>query len=217
MTRFVLEQSDGGLQLTDQFARRRPLCLDFGDAAFDYRLRNGGGKKEFLARAVGAKPGVTVLDCTAGLGRDAYLLAHLGCTVTMLERSPVLAMLVADALKRASSNPDMKATAARLRLIQTDALSYLGDVSAIPDVITLDPMFPVRKKSASVKGEMQVLQEFIGFDADTDQLVAAALSLGPRRVVIKRPADDVRQYPRKPSHSVKGKSSRFDVFVNPDA
>ena len=43
-----------------------------------------------MARAVKAGGGVRVLDCTAGLARDAFVLASLGCEVTLVERSRVV-------------------------------------------------------------------------------------------------------------------------------
>ena len=53
----------------------------------------GGGKGQDIAKAVGLNKGVkpSVLDATGGLGRDAFVLASLGCNVTMIERSPVVA------------------------------------------------------------------------------------------------------------------------------
>ncbi|MGB0184582.1 MAG: class I SAM-dependent methyltransferase, partial [Opitutales bacterium] len=67
------------------------IKADFCDAGTRYRLAQGGGN-EMIAKAVGlkgqSKP--TVLDCTAGLGMDAYVLAALGCEVTLLERNPIV-------------------------------------------------------------------------------------------------------------------------------
>ena len=56
-----------------------------------------------LAKAVGLKKGACpdVIDCTAGLGRDAFVLASLGCRVVMLERVTVVHALLNDGLAQA--------------------------------------------------------------------------------------------------------------------
>ncbi len=217
MGRYLLQQSLAGLRLVDSFSHQHPLLIDFGDAGFSYRLRKGGGKAEHVARAIGAKKDLKVLDCTAGLGRDAVLLASLGCQVTMLERSNVLAMLLRDALERASHDPDLAGIVSRLTLLRDDSIRYLTHGNPQFDAILIDPMFPSRRKTAQVKGEMQFLQRFIGKDQDVSQLISAAQATGCRRIVVKRPLESAstNDYPAgKPSHSVKGKSSQFDVYLS---
>ncbi|GHM54843.1 hypothetical protein ECZU51_35130 [Escherichia coli] len=51
-----------------------------------------------MAKAVGIKGDYLpdVVDATAGLGRDAFVLASVGCRVRMLERNPVVAALLDD-------------------------------------------------------------------------------------------------------------------------
>ena len=89
--------------------------------------RRRSGHNELLGRAVGVKAGESprVVDATAGLGRDAYVLGDLGCEVTLVERSPVLALLLAHALERAriSSVESVRAAAASMCLRQADSCS----------------------------------------------------------------------------------------------
>src|SRR5688572_20080391 len=80
-----------------------PIYADFLTGAAAHRRLHGGGRGQPIARAIGLKPGVkppSVIDATAGLGRDAFVLACLGCEVTLLERSPTVAALLRDALER---------------------------------------------------------------------------------------------------------------------
>ena len=212
MTRFCLEAREG-LCLVDRFSLQQPLRVDFVGGGYGYRLRRGGGRQEMLAKAVGAKPGLKVVDATAGHGRDAFLLAHLGCEVVLLERSPVIAALLRDGLERALAHEDTAEAAARMRLLQVEAVHHLAHSDEAPGVIVLDPMFPSRTKSALVKGEMQMLQRFLGTDEDTDALLEAALASGAGRVVVKRPLKAPVNYGKKPSYDLRGRSSRFDVFV----
>ena len=213
MSRFVLEESEKGLRLADKFIRQRPLLIDFSSDYFYRRVKNTTAKKELVARAAGAKPYIKVLDCTGGLGRDAFLLASLGCCVTMIERSNVIALLLKDALKRALGHPELGDVAMRIKLVAMDARNYLSQMDFIPDVIMLDPMFPNRRKSAKVKGDMQIVQRFLGQDEDVLALFESAINAKSPRVVVKRPLYDKSKLPVEPTNVVMGSSIRFDIFL----
>lgn len=209
-----LTLDDEGLGVRRSGARQKAVRADFLAPALDYRRRFGGGYRQPLARAVGVsgKHKPRVLDMTAGLGRDSFVLASLGCEVTMLERSRVVAALLADGLRRAEAEPRIAGIAARMTLIEGDAIEWLRDHPASPqEVIYVDPMFPARRKSALVKGEMQLLHELVGRDEPVEPLVQAALAQSARRVVVKRPSAAPRS--GKPEFSVRGKRNRFDVYV----
>ena len=108
----------------------------------------------------------TVLDATAGLGRDSFVLATFGCDVQMVERSPVIAALLKDGLRRARQDPGVAEIASRMQVINADAISYLQELSKEkrPQVIYLDPMYPHRDKTALVKKEMRVFRDIVGDD-----------------------------------------------------
>ena len=201
---FVLEQVDGRLQLRDtREGAPGPLYVDFGSR--DAARRRDAGRRLPLARAIGVKPDErpSVLDATAGLGRDAYTLAALGCRVVALERSALFAALLRDGLKRAGSD---------MQLVVGDASEYMAALAddERPDVVYLDPMFPERRKSAAVKKEMQYMQELLGED-NAAALFEAARKCALQRVVVKRPVHAPELAP--PNHTFKGKTVRFDVYV----
>ena len=81
------------------------------------------------------------------------------------------------------------------------------------DVVYLDPMFPERKKSAKVKKQMQAFHAIVGTDADADGLLALALNVATYRVVVKRPAGANYLAEKKPSYSLEGKSTRYDIYT----
>ena len=185
MARFRLHHNEAdhskpGYCLVDALSPLPPLRVDFGTAEFRRRLKAASRRSELIAKAVKAEAGLRVLDCTGGLGRDAFLLAHLGCAVTLCERSEVVFTLLADGIKRALADErdeTLATAAARIQLHNADAAAYIkgslkGDLKsnlksnlksyANFDVIYLDPMFPARAKSAKVKGDMQRLQAFLG-------------------------------------------------------
>jgi len=193
---------------------KKPFYLDFLSGKIRYRSQHAGLRKELLARAMGMKPreNPVIVDATAGLGRDSFILAKLGFEVIMLERSPVLFVLLRDALERARQDTLMQPVVERMRLLHADAHEWLKSSPRI-DIIYLDPMFPQRQKSASVKKEMVILQELLGKDQDADSLFRLALTCAARRVVVKRPRLAVNIVERAPTFTLTGKSSRFDIYL----
>ncbi|MBT4160213.1 MAG: class I SAM-dependent methyltransferase [Gammaproteobacteria bacterium] len=213
MTRFKVCQTECGLGLEDRFSAQRPLAIDFENQDFLRRLTQAGRKGELVAKAVKPGAGVKLMDCTAGLGADAFILAHLGCDVTLVERSNVVHALLEDAVSRAARNPKLSVTASRINLIHGDAIELLAVGSVSPDVIYLDPMFPEKAGSALVSGEMQILQRFLGPDHDVFALLDAALESEARKIVLKRPPRSDWHPPRAPDHVITGRNSRFEVWA----
>lgn len=190
------------------------IYIDFLSGKINYRRKQSG--RELLARAVGIKGNYrpTIIDATAGLGRDGFMLACWGCKVLMLERSPVIAALLQDGLTRAFADPEL-AKQLSIQLINIDAQIYFAKLSSdqFPDVIYLDPMHPTRTKSALVKKEMRIVREIVGEDADADVLLLAALKHTKNRVVVKRPRLAPPLANLKPDFTIEGKQQRFDVYL----
>jgi 16S rRNA (guanine1516-N2)-methyltransferase len=192
------------------------IVVDFISGAVAHRRKFGGGRGQSIAKAVGLKQGVTptVVDGTAGLGRDAFVLASLGCKVIMVERHPVVAALLEDGLRRAYEDSEIGAwMSERMSLFAGSSLEALAKITDAVDVVYLDPMYPHRDKSALVKKEMRVFQSLVGADLDADGLLTPALALATKRVVVKRPdyAEDLDGI--KPSMVIATKKNRFDVYV----
>lgn len=211
-----------GLQLTGPKAPGAVRC-DFVGGALQHRRKYGGGKKQDLPRSVGLdkRPGLQLLDLTAGLGRDSFVLASLGANVTMVERNPVVHALLADGLARArqyamEQDQELLAIIERMSLRAGSATEVLTsfDEAEQPDVIFLDPMFPERQKSAKVKKEMQAFHVLVGGDEDADQLLAPAREAARYRVVVKRPSHAPVLAEEQPNYALTGKSTRFDIYTN---
>ena len=150
------------------------------------RLKQGALQRELLVRAARAR-GVehpVAFDATAGFGEDSLLLAAAGYTVEMFECNPVISALLADAL-----------------------------AGTVPYAVYLDPMFPGRTKSASVKKKFQLLHHLEQPCADEAALLAAARATGARKIVIKRPVKGPLLADAKPSAQFKGKAVRYDVLA----
>ena len=192
----------------------KPFEIDFASGKYAHRRRFGGGRGQPLAKAIGLKQGQSprVIDATAGFGRDAFVLASLGCEVTMLEQNPVMSLLLADALKRAQATAEIVDIAERMRLEQTDAVDYLQQTTTTADVIYLDPMYPSREKSALVKKDMQLLHQLVGADTNSAALLAVARQKALKRVVVKRPKGAGYVGEQKPAASIESKNTRYDLY-----
>ncbi len=195
-----------------------PVRVDFAGGAVDHRRRFGGGKGQSIVRALGLKGSYrpSVLDATAGLGRDSFVFATQGCEVTLLERSAVVFTLLWDGLERGKRQAETAEILQRMRLHRESALDFLhraGREQRFWDVVYLDPMFPHRTKSAQVKKEMRVFRDLLGDDLDADALLPLAWEVARYRVVVKRPRHAPWLGDRKPDYSLEGKSGRFDLYV----
>ena len=199
----------------DSLPMGRALRCDFVGGAVQHRLRFGGGRGQDLPKAAGFKPGINphIIDATAGLGRDAFLLASLGATVTMIERSADMHALLLDGMARALDAGGVTAEIInRMTLIHGDAIQLLPGLS--PEIVLVDPMHPPRNKSALVKAEMRQIRAIVGIDDDQTRLMQTALAHASRRVVLKWPAKAAPMaYIPPASHQIIGKSVRYDVFM----
>jgi len=198
------------------------IHIDFLSGNLAHRKQFGGGRGQSIAKAIGLKQGTpppTVLDATAGLAKDAYILACLGCPMTLLERSPIITKLIKDAIKRAEENEEFQSILKTgFNVITKSSIDYLMELektvnSKRPEVIYLDPMYPHRKKSASVKKNMQILQKLLGQDTDTPELLNIALKTAKKRVVVKRPKGAENLTDISPTYIVESKKTRYDVYI----
>ncbi len=216
-----LETRDGRLSLGGDPAEfGAPLCVDFVGGKAGHRRQFGGGRGQLVAKACGLAQGVTpsVVDATAGLGRDAFVLASLGAPVLLIERVAAIAALLRDGLARARESDQVREIAARMQLCQGDSarsLAALVEAAGFaPQVVHLDPMFPHREKSALVKKEMRLFQRLAGRDDDAPRLLEQALDVATHRVVVKRPRKAPPIEGPSPNHTLAGKTSRYDLYVH---
>jgi len=217
--KYCLQLRDQQWQLIDQDdPELTPIVIDFVSGKLAYRRKYGHTGGEAISKAVGIKKGKrpTIVDATAGLGRDAFVLATMGCRVHMIERSKIIATLLEDGLRRAEQDEKIgRLLSEKLTLTCGDSREELTHPPFEPEVIYLDPMFPHKDKSALVKKEMRIVQEVVGQNEDAGELLNVALTIATNRVVVKRPAYANYLSDIKPQASIKTKKHRFDIYLIP--
>lgn len=186
------------------------LYIDFLDNKLQYRILNNRKKDEALIKAIGKKNDndLVVVDATAGLGRDAFILYAYDYRVIMFENNPVIALLLQDAISRIDVDQE------RFSLYHVPSITELSEDELDIDVIYLDPMYPDKNKSSLVKKDMQFLQKIVVEIENNDVILfRQAQQLAKKKVVVKRPnyADHIDY--KKPSYMIKSKKHRFDVYV----
>ncbi len=215
-TPFYLNLSTQYLALQSSNQKTQGVYIDFVQGRLAYRREHSCGRNQPLARAIGLKKHkyLQVIDATAGLGCDAFILAVLGCRVIMLERSPVLAALLSDGLQRLNQHVELIDIWRNMQLIHQSAQDYLQYLEDYPDVIYLDPMYPHRQKSALVKKEMRFIRQVVGDDQDSVELLDLALQRTKQRVVVKRPKNAAALSSQfKPHTYIQSKNTRYDVYI----
>lgn len=189
------------------------VWVDFATGRVQHRRRQPG--RELLVKAVKIKNKVQpyILDATGGLGRDAFLLASHGFRVHIIEKNVVIAALLEDGLRRAAQIAETSEVCRRITFCAGDSVTILGRLSPKPDVVYLDPMFPPRTKSAKVKKDLQLLQCIQGEEGDLEELLRAARSVHPQKIVVKRPVKGDPIAGPQPDYCLKGRTVRFDVYL----
>lgn len=212
---FVLQYLPEGLSLSIlEDNAPGPLAIDFNAPRLLRRSRDSI-RKQGLGKALGLarQKKLNILDATAGTGTDAFLMAVAGCAVTMLEKSPIVHALLTDAIARSAFAQEPVAVAVKnMELHLADFLQFARDKVQC-DVVYMDPMFPDGVGSARSQKPMYLLQQLLG-KADREELMLAhALQLARRRVVIKRNRKSPLVPGPNPDIQFKGSSSRYDVYL----
>ena len=191
------------------------LKCSFIEGPILHRLKYGKGRGQNLAKAVGMKfnKNRNIIDATAGLGYDSFILASLGAKVTLIERSQKMHELLQNGINEGISfGGEIEKIINRMELLFGDSKDILPKLT--PEVIMIDTMYKDRKKTALVKNNMRLVREIVGPDSDYIELLKVALNCAKNRVVLKQPryAEPIKEI-RKCSHQILGKTIRYDIFM----
>lgn len=171
---------------------------------------------EMIVKAVkikSIKRPLKILDATAGLGEDSFLLASAGHFVTLCEYDKIVFELLKDTVNRALNTEELKTAAEKMTLIFGSSIDFMKNCPGDFDVIYLDPMFPERQKTALVKKKFQVIHSIEKPCDNEEELLNAAINARPAKIVIKRPLKGPFLNNIKPGYSLFGKAIRYDCIT----
>jgi 16S rRNA (guanine1516-N2)-methyltransferase len=151
----------------------------------------------------------SVVDATAGFGRDALSLATISGSVLLIERLPWMIALLEDAIESVQ-HKSLRNLIGKFNLISGDSKDYLLNNHTRADVIYLDPMFP-NIGNAKAKKNIQALRDLTKED-NSSSLFFIAMELASSRVIVKRHKNSIYINNLKPNFSISGKTVRFDVY-----
>ena len=174
------------------------------------RVVSAGRKSELLLQACKLTDKSQVLDATAGFGHDSLILASTGAQVTLLERNPLMALLLMNEQQLMSQQVNWQKLMARLNIVCADSAQFMKPCliqikkeqvvnTSGYDVVYLDPMFPENSyentatgKGAKVGKHMQALHHIAQPPdlREEQEAINSSLKYGVARwpVVVKRPA-----------------------------
>ena len=150
----------------------------------------------------------TIVDASAGLGRDSYLIHQLGHRVHSIEINPTLFELMHDGKSALGENPDWE-------LHQGSCEDILHTLDQI-NIIYFDPMFEHPKKAKAQK-YTQVIQHYCMTDHAQNGLIIDFLIGFARenhlKLVIKQPQKRSSLTIPKPHHRIpSGKFCEFWIY-----
>ena len=191
------------------------LKCSFVEGPILHRLKYGKGRGQNLAKAVGMKfnKNRNIIDATAGLGYDSFILASLGAKVTLIERSQKMHELLQNGINEGISfGGEIEKILIRMELLFGDSNDILPKLTT--ELSMIHTMYKERKKTALVKNKMRLVREIVGPDTDYIELLEVALNCAKNRVVLKQPryAEPIKDI-KKCSHQIIGKTIRYDIFM----
>ena len=144
----------------------------------------------------------TILDCTAGLGRDGVLLSKLGHDVTMIEKNPILIIMLNNYLSR---EKDIRA-----RLLYGDSLSYIRIAKKKFDYIYIDFMF--EKKNNAKPSKYDLFLRSINYNENNKlDFIKEMINYCNKRIIVKEPIKSqskINNY----DFEIKTKLIRYKIF-----
>lgn len=177
-------------------------------------LKRASQKNQSLLKACNNKKRdiKTVIDLTAGWGKDSFILATHGQSITMIEQD-LLIYSCLDYLLYISRKESDNSLYQRLSIRHQNSVDFLSELEQdIVDCFYLDPMFPAHKSTARPSKDLQILQ-LLTDNQNIIELFELALNVARYRVVVKRPLHAPALNERKPDIVYKEKTIRFDVYL----
>jgi 16S rRNA (guanine1516-N2)-methyltransferase len=179
------------------------ISIDFLDEAINNKIKSRlSGKKDIFSKLFPIKNS-TLLDCTAGYGRDSYVLRSMGFNITMIENSPIMSLLLNDALK--------KLKLSNFKMYHGNSYDYLNHSEKYYDYIYIDFMFDKLKKNSLSSKNDETLKLISFQENNKNNLIRLAIKKANSRVVVKEPKYSLSNI-LKPEYTIKTKLLNFNIY-----
>ncbi|MEC9205706.1 MAG: class I SAM-dependent methyltransferase [Pseudomonadota bacterium] len=170
---------------------------------------NEDNKNNISLKKIFKNEGSSILDCTAGFGRDGFILASLGFNVTMIERNPIITLLLRNGIKRSISQVKNN-----LCLLYGDSYEYLKTYNDFFDYIYIDFMFKKIKNTSLSSKYDEVLKILANDKKNRIRLLEIAKEKCKNKVIVKGSKNLNSITGVDPDYSVKTNLVRYDIFLS---
>lgn len=178
------------------------------------RIVTAGRKSELLLQACKLNQTMSVVDANAGFGHDGLLLASTGAKVLMVEKQPVMALLLFYEYHMMGQHQNWQKLLGRINIVCDDASLRLPQLQA--DLVYLDPMFPQHSYQSKVGKHMQVLHTLVCSPSHQEQTMllqqARQALTDDGKAVVKRPVGANFLADCVPIQSFANDAIRFDIY-----
>ena len=179
----------------------------------DFSKENNNFKDNNNFKKIFKRKGASILDCTAGLGRDSFTLASNGFNVTMIEKNPIIVLLLKNGLQRFIGKTKNQN---KLSLLYGDSYDYLSLYNGRFDYIYIDFMFnKIKRKSLSSKND-ETLKLLADDKENRFRLLEIARKKCKFKVIVKGSRNLSSIPSLNPNYSINTKLLRYDIFLGKD-
>lgn len=181
------------------------------------RIVSAGRKSELILQACKLTSDMTVIDATAGFGHDGLILASTGASVVMIEKNPIIALLLLFEYHEMMNHKNWQKLLGRIQIYHGDFLNTVF-LEQLPkaDMIYLDPMFPSESYTAKVGKNMQLLHGLVNPPDGCDEVLflnnAKNQLIETGKIIVKRPLSAPYLANQTPIQSVANDAIRFDRY-----
>ena len=189
-----------------------PLKIDIQKGALGWRLARPQHETH-LKKAIGKtdRP-LRILDATAGLLGDSMIMLALGHSVTAYEQSKILYTMLNNELNQLS---ETDSNLLNFKLINSNVCETNFNEKSF-DVIYFDPMYPEDKASNARRSDLKKINSILqieGLASDSESTFTFLRSIPKTKLIVKRPLK-VDAFEGSINYQIKGKSVRFDIYLN---
>jgi 16S rRNA (guanine1516-N2)-methyltransferase len=182
------------------------IIVDFNGQDFIERINMRLKDNKDIFHKIFSNKNSSILDGTAGFGRDGTLLNAMGHNVTMIESSPLVSLLLKNGIERSHN---------KIRLFHGNVSDFLKHSKERYDYIYLDFMFNKLKINSLASKYDETLKLIAFADDKKKEIVEIAKEYCKKKVVVKEPRNSTSSL-SKPNHIIKTKLISFNIYLSHD-